>query len=164
MAKDPRSGREKVPGSEGYYAWTDPDKDKIIDKEQRDVDFKQLVLPQEVKTQTINIAGAIVPVFEKVEFKDVDYDLYITPFWIDKGIVYLREYISLLVEISVIRKRIEILKHELRITTQRVNLFEKVKIPECIENIRIIRICLGDQQANAVGISKVAKRKIELCK
>ena len=53
------------------------------------------------------------------------------------------------------------LKQELRVTTQRVNLFEKVKIPECLENIRRIRIYLGDQQANAVGISKVAKKKIE---
>jgi respiratory nitrate reductase gamma subunit len=48
-----------------------------------------------------------------------------------------------------------------RITTQRVNLFEKVKIPECLDNIRVIRIYLGDQQANAVGVSKVAKKKIE---
>jgi V/A-type H+-transporting ATPase subunit D len=43
-----------------------------------------------------------------------------------------------------------------------VNLFEKVKIPECLDNIRRIKIYLGDQQANAVGISKVAKKKIEV--
>ena len=58
--------------------------------------------------------------------------------------------------------QIAILAKELRITTQRVNLFEKVKIPECKNNIRIIRIYLGDQQANAVGVSKVAKHKVEL--
>ncbi|NLE64300.1 MAG: V-type ATP synthase subunit D, partial [Elusimicrobia bacterium] len=33
---------------------------------------------------------------------------------------------------------------------------------ECQENIRIIRIYLGDQMANAVGIGKVAKKKLEL--
>jgi V/A-type H+/Na+-transporting ATPase subunit D len=53
------------------------------------------------------------------------------------------------------------LSEELRITNQRVNLFEKVKIPECSENIRRIRIYLGDQQASAVGRSKIAKKKIE---
>ncbi len=35
------------------------------------------------------------------------------------------------------------------------------KIPECKDNIRIIRIYLGDQQANAVGVSKVAKKKVD---
>jgi V/A-type H+-transporting ATPase subunit D len=43
----------------------------------------------------------------------------------------------------------------------RVNLFEKVKIPEAEENIRLIKIYIGDQMANAVGRCKIAKRKIE---
>ena len=40
-----------------------------------------------------------------------------------------------------------------------VNLFEKVKIPEAKENIRIIRIFMGDQQTAAVARSKIAKGK-----
>ena len=54
-----------------------------------------------------------------------------------------------------------ILKRELRITAQRVNLFEKVKIPEAEDAIRRIKIYIGDQMANAVGRCKIAKRKIE---
>ena len=50
---------------------------------------------------------------------------------------------------------------ELRTTSQRVNLFEKVKIPECRENIRRIRIMLGDLETSAVARSKIAKRKAE---
>jgi V/A-type H+-transporting ATPase subunit D len=38
-----------------------------------------------------------------------------------------------------------------------VNLFEKVKIPEGEENIRVIRIFLGDQQTADVARSKLAK-------
>jgi len=53
------------------------------------------------------------------------------------------------------------LRKELSVTTQRVNLFEKVKIPEAQENIRLIKIYIGDQLSNAVGRSKIAKRKIE---
>ena len=45
--------------------------------------------------------------------------------------------------------------------TQRVNLFEKVKIPEAKEAIRLIKISLGDQMTNAVGRSKIVKNKIE---
>ncbi len=53
------------------------------------------------------------------------------------------------------------MKQELRITTQRVNLFEKVKIPQAEEAIRRIKIFIGDQMTNAVGRSKIAKKKIE---
>ena len=41
------------------------------------------------------------------------------------------------------------------------NLFEKVKIPECMENIRKIQIYLGDATTAAVVRSKIAKRKMQ---
>ena len=54
----------------------------------------------------------------------------------------------------------ELLEKELRSTSQRVNLFEKVKIPEAIENIRVIEVYLGDQQTAAVVRGKIAKKKL----
>ena len=126
------------------------------------VDITSWILPEEILTDTQNIAGADIPVFKRVRFKDLNYNLYDTPFWVDDGIANLRVYASLMAETSVIDKQLIVLKKELMTTTQRVNLFEKIKIPECFENIRKIRIYLGDQQANAVGISKVAKKKIEM--
>mgnify|MGYP001610110860 CR=1 FL=1 len=108
-----------------------------------------------------NIAGVDLPVFERVEFLLAEYDLFITPLWVDAAIEALREAVSLRKEIEILKKQITILRQELRITTQRVNLFEKVKIPEAQEVIRLIKIYLGDQMANAVGRSKIAKRKIE---
>jgi V/A-type H+-transporting ATPase subunit D len=83
------------------------------------------------------------------------------PLWVDHALEALRAIVALREEIATIEKGIEILRNELRITTQRVNLFEKVKIPESLEAIRIIKIYIGDQMANAVGRSKIAKRKIE---
>ena len=53
------------------------------------------------------------------------------------------------------------LERELRATAQRVNLFEKVKIPEAKENIRVIGIYLGDQQTSAVVRGKIAKKKLQ---
>ena len=52
-----------------------------------------------------------------------------------------------------------LLAEELRTTNQRVNLFERVKIPECKEAIRKIRIFLGDVQTLDVARSKIAKQK-----
>lgn len=115
----------------------------------------------EVITSARNIAGVDIPVFENVRFPDAEYDLFLLPLWVDAGLGALREIVGLREELAVIQKGIDILKHELRITTQRVNLFEKVKIPEAQEAIRLIKIYLGDQMTNAVGRSKIAKRKIE---
>ncbi|MBU0469534.1 MAG: V-type ATP synthase subunit D [Candidatus Omnitrophica bacterium] len=124
-------------------------------------EIKDFVELKDINLTYINIAGAEVPVFKGVVFEERAIDIYDTPLWVDKGVASIREALALFVEVLVIKQQIEILQRELRITTQRVNLFEKIKIPECLENIRVIRIYLGDQQANAVGISKVAKRKIE---
>lgn len=126
-----------------------------------DTDLTQWVEPIEIKTGEINIAGANVPTFEDVVYNRVDYDYYSKPLWVDKGIEEMRKMISAKAEVEVVKKQIEILQKELRITTQRVNLFEKVKIPECKNSIRRISIYLGDQQANAVGVSKVAKKKVD---
>lgn len=123
--------------------------------------LSQWLKPKNIITTTKNIAGVDVPVFERAEFDSAEYDLFIVPLWVDTAIEILRAIVSLRQEIKVVKKGIEVLRQELRITTQRVNLFEKVKIPEAEEAIRLIKIYLGDQMANAVGRSKIAKRKIE---
>ena len=126
------------------------------------IDISQWIIPKDIVTEKFNIAGVDIPILLDVLYEEASYDFYATPFWIDQGIDDFKVYFTALSEIEVIKKQIAILNYELKITTQRVNLFEKVKIPECLENIRLIRIYLGDQMANAVGISKVAKRKIEV--
>ncbi len=126
-----------------------------------DFDLSPWVRPKEVKTRTENIAGVSIPVLDRVIFAPIDYDLYSTPLWADSAVEKMRKLAELLVEAGVLREQYRLLNRELRITMQRVNLFEKVKIPECKENIRVIRIYLGDQDTNAVCRSKIAKRKIE---
>jgi len=124
-------------------------------------DIRQWLIPQKIITAKKNVAGVDVPVFERVNFEPAEYDLFLTPFWVDAGVEILRDMVSLQEEIRVIEQGISVLRQELRITTQRVNLFEKVKIPEAKEAIRRIKIYIGDQMTNAVGRSKIAKNKIE---
>ncbi|MDD1700088.1 MAG: V-type ATP synthase subunit D [Methanoregula sp.] len=124
-------------------------------------EMKQWLIPEKTITAKKNIAGVDLPVFERVDFEPAEYDLFLTPLWVDAGLETLRELVSLQEEIRVIEKGISVLKHELRITAQRVNLFEKIKIPEAKEAIRRIKIYIGDQMTNAVGRSKIAKNKIE---
>jgi len=125
------------------------------------VNIKGWLIPSNIITGTKNVAGVDLPLFGRAEFNEAEYDLFTAPLWVDFAIEALREIVSSEKEIWVIEKGVEVLKHELRITAQRVNLFEKVKIPEAVEAIRLIKIYIGDQMANAVGRSKIAKRKIE---
>jgi len=125
------------------------------------IDVRPWIAPGEVVTVSRNIAGVDIPLFERTEFDKAEYDLFTAPLWVDTGLLALRELVSLREEVRIIKEGIKVLKQELRVTTQRVNLFEKVKIPEAKEVIRLIKIYIGDQMANAVGRSKIAKRKIE---
>jgi len=125
------------------------------------IDISPWLLAKGVSALSKNVAGVDIPVFDRVSFGDLNYDLFVTPHWIDTAIEAIRDLAATRQEVKIIEEGAALLKHELRITTQRVNLFEKVKIPEAEEAIRLIKIYIGDQMTNAVGRSKIAKKKIE---
>ena len=110
---------------------------------------------------TANIAGVTVPVFDKVEFAEKAYNMFEADLWLDGGLATVKKLISLIEAGKVLEEQYRLLNVELLSTTQRVNLFEKVKIPECMENIRKIQIYLGDATTAAVVRSKIAKRKMQ---
>lgn len=122
--------------------------------------LQDLVEPESVICGEENIAGVIVPVFRALQFREIDYDPGDYPLWVDTAVVKLQEIAGLDAEAKTLRRRAELLEQELRVTSQRVNLFEKVKIPEAKENIRVISIYLGDQQTAAVVRGKIAKNKL----
>lgn len=108
-----------------------------------------------------NIAGVEIPVFNGASISMADIDLYNTPPWLDLAASKLRDVMLVDLEIDVVEKQRQALERELRVTTQRVNLFEKVKIPESKANIKKIRVYLGDEQTAAVVRGKIAKRGME---
>ena len=99
------------------------------------------------------------PIFEKLEFEVAVYDLFATPLWYDAALASVQALIEYRLRRRILEEQSRLLEQELRVVTQRVNLFEKVKIPEARDNIRRIQIYLGDQQTNAVGRAKIAKGK-----
>ena len=125
-----------------------------------DAGMAELVKIDRLETETGNIAGVDIPVFKSISFQDIAYDLFTTPLWIDSGIEAFKRLVAFDAELEILKKQIELLDEELRITSQRVNLFEKVKIPETKWNIRKIRIYLGDQETAAVVRGKIAKEMI----
>ncbi len=131
-----------------------------------DVAPEQLVTFQGIKTAQGNIAGVTIPIYEGIDATPVTLDPYRTPAWTDDAQEMLSELAALRAEGEVLERQRELVREELHTTGQRVNLFEKVKIPECKENIRVIRIFIGDEQTAAVVRGKIAKgrtpKKVEV--
>lgn len=122
-------------------------------------EMRDWIRPSAVVTGKKNVAGVDIPLLLEVTYQPASYDLFLTPLFVDSALTALREIVTIQEEARIIGEGIILLRQELRITTQRVNLFEKVKIPGAKEAIRLIRIYIGDQMTNAVGRSKIAKKK-----
>jgi len=114
-----------------------------------------------LNTSMGNIAGVAIPIFENADFEISPYDVVITPFWLDKAVENMKKVVLLDLEAKIVEEQRRRLDRELRTTTQRVNLFEKVKIPETRGNIKKIQVYLGDQQTSAVVRGKIAKAGLE---
>ena len=124
------------------------------------VNVQDLSRPEKIETTDSNIAGVSIPIFQRVAFPVAVYSLFATPPWVDRAVADHRELNWHLAEAEVLQKQYDLLSRELTKIVQRVNLFEKVKIPEAQEAIRVIRIKLGDEMTAAVGRAKIAKTKL----
>ena len=116
-----------------------------------------LVKVKSVNTGTTNVAGVAIPTFESIETDVKEVDAWSTPAWVDNAVDTTTQILSLQCERSIYQEQKALIEKELQLTSQRVNLFEKVKIPECKEAIRKIKIAIGDEQTAAVTRGKIAK-------
>ena len=119
---------------------------------------ENLIQIMRIDTSEGNIAGVAIPIFEGARFRNTTYDIARMPLWLDLAVEKLKQVLLLDLEAQVVEEQRRRLEQELRITTQRVNLFEKIKIPEALGNIKKIQVYLGDQQTAAVVRGKIAKR------
>jgi V/A-type H+-transporting ATPase subunit D len=118
---------------------------------------KDILKITSLRTGHGNVAGVSIPIFQGADFEISPYDLARTPSWLDNAVEAMKKVLLLDLEAQVVEEQRKRLDRELRTTTQRVNLFEKVKIPEAKGNIKKIQVYLGDQQTAAVVRGKIAK-------
>ena len=116
-----------------------------------------LVKVRGVHTGSANVAGVTIPTFESIETDVKEIDAWSTPAWVDNAVEATTRVLSLQCERAIYAEQRRLVEEELQLTSQRVNLFEKVKIPACKEAIRVIKIALGDEQTAAVTRGKIAK-------
>jgi V/A-type H+/Na+-transporting ATPase subunit D len=122
-------------------------------------DLTSLVSIRSVRIEEQNVLGTQLPVAREVDFDVKDYSTLVTPFWVDLLVDKVEQFAELQVHFQVREERVKRLDYAARKITQRVNLFEKVLIPQARENIRRIVIFLSDQERAAVVRSKIAKKK-----
>ena len=152
-AKAVRKEREEL--EKGYSSW-------IAVFSEKDAFPNGIITGSNIRKGKGNIARVDIPTFEGAEISRGAYDLYVTPLWVDIAANHMEKAMSLDLEADVLDEQVRLLEAELLATSQRVNLFEKVKIPETEENIKKISIYMADQQVSAVVRSKISKRKIAI--
>ena len=125
------------------------------------VDVAGLARPGKVRLGTQNVAGVRLPIVESVEIHRAEYGRLVRPHWVDAVADRLAEAIKLRIEVEVARERLALLEAAVVKITQRVNLFDKVLVPQTLNNIRRINVFLGDAERSAVVGAKIAKKKRE---
>ena len=115
---------------------------------------------EEVHISYENIAGVEIPCLDKVVCKQPQYYLFDTPMWYESLQERMQSFLQAREAVKVAMQKKVALEKELREVSIRVNLFEKIMIPRALEQIKKIKIFLGDQQLASVSQAKIAKKKI----
>ncbi len=120
-----------------------------------------LVTVKEVKLSSKKIAGTKTPVLDDVVFDIKDFSLFNKPGWFLKGVTLLESLSKIAIEKEVYRKKMELLEYARKKTTQKVNLYEKVQIPEYQNAILKIKRFLEDQENLSKASQKIVKKRHE---
>lgn len=126
------------------------------------VEFKpNLVTIKKGNYKVKTIAGVKIPILENIEFDIEDISLYHNPDWFLDGLAILKDltYLSLQKEVNM--KAMEILEYARKKATQKVNLYEKVQIPEYNSAISRIKRFLEDEENLSKSAQKILKRRNE---
>lgn len=103
--------------------------------------------------------GLDLPVLQEIDFAVADYGFLTTPHWVDAVVARLQAALRLALNRRLQQERLAILERALKKVNQRVNLFEKVLIPETRQTVKRIQIALADAEKAAVVRAKLAKAK-----
>ncbi|MBN1577581.1 MAG: V-type ATP synthase subunit D [Chitinispirillaceae bacterium] len=119
-----------------------------------------LVGVKEVAVDVKKIAGVKTPVLRDVSFAVARYSAFLLPSWVPAGIETLKQLSRLRIEAELAKKKVTVLEYARKKTTQKVNLYEKVQIPEYQEAIMKIKRFMEDEDNLSKSSQKILKAKI----
>lgn len=120
-----------------------------------------LISIKEVSIKTQKIAGVKTPLLEDIDYEIAPFNLFTAPSWYLDGIVLLKELSSLQIEREFFLRKMHILEHVRKKTTQKVNLYEKVQIPAFEDAIMKIKRYLEDEENLSKAAQKILKNRTE---
>jgi V/A-type H+/Na+-transporting ATPase subunit D len=124
-----------------------------------EIELSGLVQMTDFELVEENVVGVRLPLLKRIHCTVADYSLLAKPAWVDVLVERLRDAAEQRTQVLVATERVRILKYQEKRVTQRVNLFDKILIPNARRNIQRIQIFLGDAERAAVVRSKIAKAK-----
>ena len=119
----------------------------------------QLICIDNVNSSTKKIAGVKTPVLEKIIFKENEFSIFEKPKWLPKGISIIKDLAGIVIEKEFYIRKMVLLDHARRKTTQKVNLYEKVQIPEYNDAILKIKRFLEDEENLSKSAQKIVKKR-----
>ncbi len=125
----------------------------------REVDLTDLVKLTGIQLDSENVVGTRLPKLKNIEVEVRPYALLGKPHWVDRVAEVLHEMLELRINVQIGERRVALLEAAVKTVTQRVNLFDKVLIPQAQQDIKRIKIYLSDMETAAVVRSKMAKSK-----
>ena len=124
-------------------------------------EFPEILLMDNVETFSKKVIGVKVPEIKEVNFRIADVSWWNLPAWVPGGIALMKEVITLNLKADILQKQIEILDLARKKTTQKVNLYEKVQIPEYEDAITKIKRFLEDKENISKAAQKIVKKRKE---
>lgn len=119
----------------------------------------ELLSVADVKMRVSKIAGVRIPMLDEVVFNEKPYDLFSSPVWIADGINVLKNLAEVGLQREFLTRKMELLDHARKKTTQKVNLYEKVQIPGYQEAILKIKRFLEDEENLSKSSQKIVKNR-----
>ena len=120
---------------------------------------KYLISIERVEIFTVKIAGVKIPVLKEVIFNEKEFSIFEKPKWFIQGISLTKKITELGIEERFYHKKMELLDHARRKTTQKVNLYEKVQIPGYQMAILKIKRFLEDEENLSKSSQKIIKKR-----
>ncbi len=119
----------------------------------------ELITIGDVKLSVKKIAGVKTPILDKVEFEIREFSLFNQPVWFPDGIAILEELAIVAIERDFFYRKMNLLEHARKKTTQKVNLYEKVQIPGYEQAILKIKRFLEDEENLSKSSQKIVKTR-----
>ncbi|HBH49134.1 MAG TPA: V-type ATP synthase subunit D [Bacteroidales bacterium] len=118
-----------------------------------------LIRIADVNLSAKKIAGVYTPVLESIEFEQAEFSVFNMPKWYLGGIAIIKKMVEIAINREVFTRKMHLLDHARKKTTQKVNLFEKVQIPGYEDAIRKIKRFMEDEDNLSKSAQKIVKTR-----